>query len=1215
MEQAKEALKRALKFAMKIPFKIILVILILVVGVLLILLPAATYFLTVDDGTYKEDDWSSTPYAASTYVNGAKIENDGTITTSTTAQNLWDKMLENGNRVDLYLKNPAELSRIMKAEMVTQYPDTRSNPDEEIDWDKIFENPDAFQGIIKFKRADSDNNKTTMVYASPEEFQAWIDEYNSSGDETAKKNALTHFTLKKAGSSTTGTGGGMIAAGDGVMTDVSQAIVNATNTTPWPGKSLCSKWVDDVYDNAGVTAQRFASAYDQYKSLAISTDRTAIPVGAAVYGTGTGTAGGAYGHVGIYIGGGKVADSVTSGIQVSTLEEWIGWQENAARNGNNVLADINGNLQHGWLGWGWADGNRVRGTTQDPNLQGSGSNNEADKEEQDEIEEDVSKRGTETNVAGDGYSIEYTSSAGITYKLYRQFEGSYANNNYWNGTMHNSGCGPTAIAILASGLTGYNYTPADIATQMGGESAITSFDTLKAEMDSLGLSAEIIQGPSAQAIRDQLLNGKVMLVSVNNNTIFTSGSHIMTILDINESGQVYIGNPGSSSLYGWYNIDEIMKGCQYIITTDAKAAGIANTENDTGYVAVVATWKQTDTSVTSNDSTVEQKSTTEYSMTTTDINYEEMVDPYTMPFDMLWSLLVVGEDKKFIFELTDLIYNSDIEITVHDNLTVNTDIDEWHYTQKTKATVDAKITAKCNDFTVTGEIENDVHDPHSEEDYITTKKVVTQTNTVTTALTRANVWIVDYKNEYTYVAPTTTTATSVSTVNDQAYPDSPSSTGNSYSCEHIEAKRQELEEEAEKKSEQYTPDQGTSATTHHATSTVDATVKYYSKYVNIYDNITNIVESQKYIAGTPDMKEKTDKKSEEPNFVTIFNKGKYKNNKSRIKDASTWLFEIIESNDSISDMLDLIKYLLYMATGIDYGVTEFDFSIFYPGEMITVGEGDYIVDTTKSPSNIVITDLNKLKQAFSGYSNDRVLQQYAYYFLQCQEKYHVNAVFAAAVSITESSAGTNLAIGGNNIFSISNGGAGNWNSYGTMEGSIEAFFKLISGEYFGNGQYLVSSIANGNPPGSHMYCIPPEGWIKNTVTYMTQMFNAAGINPTSSATATANGNKIVEAARSKLGCAYVYGAAGPNQFDCSGLTQWCYKQVGISIPHNTEAQRDAAKKKVPVSEAQVGDILYKNGHVGIYIGNGQFIHAPHTGDVVKISNVNGYGFKWALQFN
>mgnify|MGYP002545559507 FL=1 len=54
--------------------------------------------------------------------------------------------------------------------------------------------------------------------------------------------------------------------------------------------------------------------------------------------------------------------------------------------------------------------------------------------------------------------------------------------------------------------------------------------------------------------------------------------------------------------------------------------------------------------------------------------------------------------------------------------------------------------------------------------------------------------------------------------------------------------------------------------------------------------------------------------------------------------------------------------------------------------------------------------------------DDRVLQQYAYYFLECQEKYNVNAVFAAAVSITESSAGTNIAIGGNNMFSISSGG-------------------------------------------------------------------------------------------------------------------------------------------------------------------------------------------------
>lgn len=191
--------------------------------------------------------------------------------------------------------------------------------------------------------------------------------------------------------------------------------------------------------------------------------------------------------------------------------------------------------------------------------------------------------------------------------------------------------------------------------------------------------------------------------------------------------------------------------------------------------------------------------------------------------------------------------------------------------------------------------------------------------------------------------------------------------------------------------------------------------------------------------------------------------------------------------------------------------------------------------------------------------------------------------------------------------------SGNWNSYGTMEDSIRAFFELISGEYFSNSQYTVSSIASGNPPGSHMYCVPPENWIKNTATFMTQMFNAAGINPTVSAGATEKGQTIVDAAREKLGCAYVYGASGPNTFDCSGLTMWCYEKAGISIPHNTEAQKNAAKKIVPISEARVGDILYKNGHVGIYIGNGQYIHAPHTGDVVKISsNINT--FDCALQF-
>jgi cell wall-associated NlpC family hydrolase len=100
-------------------------------------------------------------------------------------------------------------------------------------------------------------------------------------------------------------------------------------------------------------------------------------------------------------------------------------------------------------------------------------------------------------------------------------------------------------------------------------------------------------------------------------------------------------------------------------------------------------------------------------------------------------------------------------------------------------------------------------------------------------------------------------------------------------------------------------------------------------------------------------------------------------------------------------------------------------------------------------------------------------------------------------------------------------------------------------------------------------------------------------------------NSVVEAAYSRLGCPYVWGATGPNTFDCSGLTQWCYRQVGISIPRVSEAQHTGAKSVVPLSEAQAGDILWKNGHVGLCIGGGQYIHAPQTGDVVRIANMPG----------
>lgn len=96
----------------------------------------------------------------------------------------------------------------------------------------------------------------------------------------------------------------------------------------------------------------------------------------------------------------------------------------------------------------------------------------------------------------------------------------------------------------------------------------------------------------------------------------------------------------------------------------------------------------------------------------------------------------------------------------------------------------------------------------------------------------------------------------------------------------------------------------------------------------------------------------------------------------------------------------------------------------------------------------------------------------------------------------------------------------------------------------------------------------------------------------------------VQVAYAQLGKPYQYAGSGPNVFDCSGLVMYCYAQVGISLPHSSYMQ---ARCGVPVSygDLQPGDLVFFHGygHVGMYIGNGQYIHAPRTGDVVRIADL------------
>ena len=106
----------------------------------------------------------------------------------------------------------------------------------------------------------------------------------------------------------------------------------------------------------------------------------------------------------------------------------------------------------------------------------------------------------------------------------------------------------------------------------------------------------------------------------------------------------------------------------------------------------------------------------------------------------------------------------------------------------------------------------------------------------------------------------------------------------------------------------------------------------------------------------------------------------------------------------------------------------------------------------------------------------------------------------------------------------------------------------------------------------------------------------------------ASAQAAVNFAMAQIGKPYKYGASGPDGYDCSGLVMAAYASAGVSIPRTSEAQQSGLTS-VSLSDLQVGDLVffYGGSHVGMYIGNGQVVHAPTEGDVVKISDMNSMG--------
>ncbi|NUP45324.1 MAG: hypothetical protein HOY76_51940 [Streptomyces sp.] len=125
-----------------------------------------------------------------------------------------------------------------------------------------------------------------------------------------------------------------------------------------------------------------------------------------------------------------------------------------------------------------------------------------------------------------------------------------------------------------------------------------------------------------------------------------------------------------------------------------------------------------------------------------------------------------------------------------------------------------------------------------------------------------------------------------------------------------------------------------------------------------------------------------------------------------------------------------------------------------------------------------------------------------------------------------------------------------------------------------------------------------------------------GRAPLGGKAATARAASAFAAAQTRLGKAYVYGATGPNTFDCSGLTSWAYRQAGVSIPRTAAEQASAGTRIYNKSDLAVGDLIIFYGdyhHVALYAGDGMVLHAPKPGTVVRYEAMSDMPFQFGVR--
>ena len=909
IQKVKKVVKKAIIAALR-PIIIIFAIMCIIVAFIC----SAMYVITLDTATLKDGSWDNVPYASDQYSNNVTIDENGIASTDMSAQEVWDKLIENNSNIKEYIKESSTFKKLLNAEMVTNFLDTRKDSDAEIDWDSLNQdtNSKEVQGIIKLKRATAEGKTITMVYTDPDTFQSYIDEYNATGSETAKQQALKHFTIERGYIASNFGNGASITAGTSVELPSGIGAVHSymgwqtiTSTTSNQYKLMQQSGMN--FDEEG-----FGRINGRYVIACTST----------------------YGNVGDYVDFYQEDGSV---IQC-------------------IIGDIKNQNDTGCNEWGHSNGQNVIEFVVDKNSWYS-------------TEKGGNASNMHINPGNQGCHPEWNQN--IT-KVVNG--GSYFNNPNF-GAENISGNG-TTITMPSTGTA----IGSGSGTISSGNATING-EIMKWPVDSTNITSYF--GPRNDPTNTSVTenHGAIDIsVPTGANVYATEAGTVITARYGSETAGNYVeidhGN-GYISRY-LHNSelkvkvgDKVTKGqvialagstgkstgphCHFEIRYNGVRVDPLNFKYDNGmgngmggfgsnpdelsttnkYYAKVATWTEIYDKLESNDPEVETYEKITYNMTTTRINYQEFVSGYTMPFEYLWSFLVIGQEEEFVSELADLVYGSEIEITVHDSLSINTNINTDTYTRVQKVvTKDVNVAIAYQDLItigafsfVTGGVATRIGGPFTGEipnSYKTVHTVVTKSNTVQIALTRANVWIVDYSQEFVYQTPEPDIDEKDYPQVDEPYPDIP------YAINGIDALGF---------AEVFRASMQTLYQTLHTTATattISLRSEYYKRVINRNIHVYNRTDKYIYVSSPAKVKEKVEKDDTDNNFVKIYTKKEHAKNASNIHSAPDWLFLLLGQNAPTANMVDVTKYLLYKAMNSDYGVLSYDFNVYKPENFKTL---------------------------------------------------------------------------------------------------------------------------------------------------------------------------------------------------------------------------------------------------------------------------------------